>query len=504
MRLAKTVSATIGVLALMAATGPAHASAPPHGLVDPGSTVPQAAAQRPHHPRASLRVDVGQAKPWVGQAIPVTVTAYFRGVEGVTLEGAVQLTSKGIMTSELGRQPKQGTEIIDGEPTLAVKWSGTVTPSGPGPLDLSVDLPVRIQYREAAPPVVARDVSRGQDEDDPFAAFGGDPFGSAMFNQMRRQMEQMVEQPRGRVVEQTIALKASARTLDVLDLPAAGQPVTFSGAVGRFDLKASLSSAHVHVSDPVTLRVVVEGTGDLDRVDLPGVSSSDTWKAYPPKATREPASGRRPERKVFEQVLVPLRGGDVTVPAVSLTAFDPTSGHYVTRDTSPLQVSVEGTTPAHEPLETNAAAADAAPPPPAPPSVAIRAALPTVSPWMVGIRVLPVLLLVFAAAVVRALGKRRKERTLRRTMTRAASQGSAGPFFDSAHRLIEMRLAERWALSPEEITANSIRERLGSKGDPLVEVIAADEALRFARGGMEGADLQSLCSSVQQSLRGAS
>jgi hypothetical protein len=123
---------------------------------------------------------------------------------------------------------------------------------------------------------------------------------------------------------------------------------------------------------------------------------------------------------------------------------------------------------------------------------------------MVGIRVLPVLLLVFAAAVVRALGKRRKERTLRRTMTRAASQGSAGPFFDSAHRLIEMRLAERWALSPEEITANSIRERLGSKGDPLVEVIAADEALRFARGGMEGADLQSLCSSVQQSLRGAS
>ena len=63
-----------------------------------------------------------------------------------------------------------------------------------------------------------------------------------------------------------------------------------------------------------------------------------TRPRYRPKA---PAPGKKRGERVFEQVLVPLRGGDLTVPSVSLTAFDPTSGRYVTRETPPLPVSVD-------------------------------------------------------------------------------------------------------------------------------------------------------------------
>lgn len=499
MRPMRTYAALLGSVLLGTALLPATALAQAPSTVGGGPSSPQAAPERPRHARASLRLDVGQTKPWVGQAVPVTVTAFFRDVEGVTLEGAMQLTSRAVMTSQLARDPRQSTELVDGEQTLVVRWTGTVTPSSAGPLDLSIELPIRLRYREAAPRAVV--------QDDPFADLGEDPFGSgfgsSIFNQMRQRMQQMLERPLGQVREEAVALKASVRPLEVRALPLADQPATFSGAVGRFDLAASVSSARAHVSEPITLKVAVEGTGDLDRVDLAGVAGSDDWKAYPPKVTRVPATARSAERKLFEQVLVPLRGGDVTVPAVSLTAFDPASGRYVTHETAPIGVSVDGTAVPQSQQPTVAATTVAPAPTPGEEEVP-RARLPRVSPWKVVLQVVPVLFVVLAAAVHRVLERRRRERELRKAMTRAARERNAGRFFDSAHRLIQMHLGERWGLAPDAITAETIHERLGPSGDPLADVIASNEALRFARAGMDGAHLESLCSSVRQSLRGVS
>ncbi|MEO6573411.1 MAG: hypothetical protein ABIP89_06210, partial [Polyangiaceae bacterium] len=114
-----TQTLVLGALVLSAAI-PATAHAAPPSVTN---TEAADSALQPRRPHASVRLDVGQTKPWVGQAIPVTVTAFFRDVEGVTLEGAVQLTSKAVITSELGREPRQSTEIIGGEPTLVVKWT---------------------------------------------------------------------------------------------------------------------------------------------------------------------------------------------------------------------------------------------------------------------------------------------------------------------------------------------------------------------------------------------
>jgi hypothetical protein len=89
-------------------------------------------------------------------------------------------------------------------------------------------------------------------------------------------------------------------------------------------------------------------------------------------------------------------------------------------------------------------------------------------------------------------------------MRKAASQGDAVPFYEAAHALIETRLSERWGVRPEDVSAHFIRERLGTVGEPLAEVLAADEALRFGRGRLENPDLVPLCSSIERSLGGAS
>jgi hypothetical protein len=207
---------------------------------------------------------------------------------------------------------------------------------------------------------------------------------------------------------------------------------------------------------------------------------------------------------VFEQVLVPLRGGELTVPTVALTSFDPDTGHYVTRGTPPLAVTVDGA-----PVAAQATAPPAADSPPvtaAPPlgNVAPPAIPREASPWRVALWLSPLALLITVAGVSARVRRRRGERALLRAMRKAASRGEAIPFYKAAHALIETRLSSRWGVASEDVNALAIRERLGPRGHPLAEALAADEALRFGRARLVNPDLLPLCTSIEQSLGGAS
>lgn len=497
-----------GALGFVALTMVAETSvfAAPPATTTPTSTPSQALPATRQTAHASLRIDIRRTKAWVGQALAVTLQAYFRGAEGVTLEGAPQLSSTGIFTSDLSREPLQATEMVGGEPVLVATWTGTVTPSAAAPLVIVAELPVRLRYREAAPAVE----QASPFGDDPFGALGADPFDMSAINRFFRQSMHRSMASLGGLRHEAVSLRATAHSIDVQDVPAANQPESFTGAIGKFNLKASISSTHARVSEPVTLRVIVDGDGDLDRVDLGGVATSDTWKAYPPKSTLEaPSKGKR-GRKVFEQVLVPLRGGDLSVPAVALASFDPDSSRYVTRETQPLAVTVEGAAVAAELPATNDVAPASTPvsattlpadsPPDAEPPVVPHA----IAPARVALWLSPLVPVVALAAYVARSRRKRADRALRRTMRRAASRGDAVPFYEAAHALIETRLSERWGVRPEDVRADFIRERLGTVGEPLAEVLAAGEALRFGRGRLENPDLIPLCSTIERSLGGVS
>jgi hypothetical protein len=451
---------------------------------------------------AWLRLDIRRTRAWVGQAVPVTLQATFRGAEGVTLEGAPQLTSAaGIFTSDLGREPRQSTAVVNGEPVLVATWTGTVAPSTAAPLTLSAELPVRVRYRDAPPHV---EQTAPPPVDDLFGALAANPFDRSALD---RFFEQSTGQQPGRLHEEVVSLRSTAGPIAVLDLPTENQPASFTGAIGKFNLKASLSSTHAQVSEPVTLRLVVDGDGDLDRVDLTGVTTSSDWKAYPPKSTMVAAAKGQRARKVFEQVLVPLHGGDLAVPPVSFAAFDPDSADYVTRDTQPFVVSVEGAAAAADPSSRSAVAPVGAAPAPA--ESATPESGPLVIPRVVGPRKLalwlsPLAPLIGLAALASYRRRKRDERVLRRAMRKAAARGNAVPFYQAAHALIETRLASRWGVAPGSISALSIRDRLGPVGDPLVEALAADDALRFGRGELERPELVPLCSSIERSLERAS
>lgn len=471
----------------------------------------------PHQARAWIRLDIGRANGagsrgaagvWVGESIPIVVTARFRDVEGVTLEGAPELKSETVFTSDLARDPRQSNEVVDGESVLVATWTGTITPSTSGPIALSVKLPVRLRYHEA----VAQPAFQDPLDGDPFAAMDIDPSDPTSIQRLFRSFQQSVTQrfaQLGRGHDDALTLKASSASMEVKPLPTAGQPAVFSGAVGQFAVRASVDATHVKTSDPITLHITVKGEGDLDRVELPGLATSDDWKAYPATSTIAAASpGKRERQKRFDQVLIPLHGGTLTIPPVALSTFDPVVGRYTSVETSPLELTVDG--PPAPPPSADPAATSASPaaiPAIVAPEEAFQAPSPgslVDSPRTLALRIAPVLAALLAAVAWR-LWRRRpdEERTLRRALRRTARRGSVEAFFEAARRLIVVHFARRWGVAEGAVTPDFLRQHLGPTAQPLVAAITSADALRFGRRALEPTELWMVCSTIEESLRDA-
>ena len=60
------------------------------------------------------------------------------------------------------------------------------------------------------------------------------------------------------------------------------KPVGFSGGVGKFSISAQVDHATVKAGTPVTLRVVVGGTGNLRLIKQPIVTFPKDFDKYDP------------------------------------------------------------------------------------------------------------------------------------------------------------------------------------------------------------------------------
>jgi BatD DUF11 like domain len=128
--------------------------------------------------------------------------------------------------------------------------------------------------------------------------------------------------------------------LDVRPLPAA--PAGFSGLVGSFDLGASMSKRDLKVGESATLTLTVSGTGNAQMISEPALPPLPRFKLY---ADKPGGSVERGDtglfgRRTYRKALVPLEAGELTVPGLSLTYFDPEAGSYQTARTQPITLAV--------------------------------------------------------------------------------------------------------------------------------------------------------------------
>jgi len=129
-------------------------------------------------------------------------------------------------------------------------------------------------------------------------------------------------------------------TVTVNPLPAG--PANFSGAVGRFDLRSSLTSTDVKENDAITLKLDVSGSGNIKLINPPTVKLPADFEVYDPKtqsnfkATNEGVNGNIS----FEYLFLPRYAGDYTIPPVDFVYFDPSTGRYTTKSSQEFKIHV--------------------------------------------------------------------------------------------------------------------------------------------------------------------
>ncbi len=130
-------------------------------------------------------------------------------------------------------------------------------------------------------------------------------------------------------------------TVTVNPLPAG--PADFSGAVGRFDLRSSITSTSVKENDAITLRLDVTGKGNIKLINAPKLNLPADFEVYDPKtqsnytATSEGLNGNIS----FEYLFLPRFAGDYTIPPVNFVYFDPSSGRYATKSSQEFKIHVD-------------------------------------------------------------------------------------------------------------------------------------------------------------------
>ncbi len=133
-----------------------------------------------------------------------------------------------------------------------------------------------------------------------------------------------------------VAIESAPPRLRVVPLPTAGRPATFSGAVGRFTVHAETSAREIEgrASFPLLLRI--EGEGNLHAFDPPTLALAGFHVLGSIDAK---GNGRR----TITYDVVSHRAGDVGIPPIPFSFFDPTPpGAYRTVSTAPLPLVVRG------------------------------------------------------------------------------------------------------------------------------------------------------------------
>jgi hypothetical protein len=164
---------------------------------------------------------------------------------------------------------------------------------------------------------------------DAFNSVFNDPFG--MFG--RRQNQRFAEQ----------VLRTDKVVVDVKPLPSGNKPANFTGAVGRLNLAISIDKDTVEVDQPVTLRAVLGGSGNIKKLPAIDVPKMDNFRLYDSGSNENVSKDNYTVSgsKDFEWVLIPTAPGDYEIPQVNYAYFDPDAHSYKTLSGKPGRVHVK-------------------------------------------------------------------------------------------------------------------------------------------------------------------
>lgn len=331
-------------------------------------------------PGVSMRTSLNKSRIYAGEQVLYTLRIIPKdGVQSIDRPDDLQKRiGEKFYFQQLDREIVRKTAVVDGREAAVYDVRIALFPLLSGPTRLEG---ISVTYRQLRP-----GVSQGQSMFDMF--FGGG----------------------GSVVAQTAT--ASPQRVNITPLPA-GAPDDFTGSVGSYSLKASLSQNVVAAGEPVTLTVTIRGNGTPKSITRPSLPDLSRFEVYDPEESgKSEAEGEVLwTTRTFKYVLIPGREGVQDIGRVTFPYFDPARGAYARAESEPLSLRVTPgkpgavATPLASQREINELGADIRHIKGAATRLRDDATLPLSSPLFYALGLLPPLALAGAVAL-----RRRRER----------------------------------------------------------------------------------------------
>jgi hypothetical protein len=416
----------------------------------------------------TMKVVLPKGRLYVGELVPIQIKAYFRVGVGARADGPLAAVGDAFTVSGLDKRGTQTQEAVGGVTYNVLTWNSVLgaLKSGDYPIALELPLTLTMEVPDADSDMASR--LRALFGTRAPGAFMDDSVFGGLF---------------GRVVEKNVTLKTDATPVTVQPLPVDGRPANFSGAVGQFQVAGELTPAAGAVGDPLTFKLTITGRGNLSRVSADALQDSAQWRVYraDSKVTADDDSGVQ-GFKTFSQPVVPLQAGQLELPGLSFSYFDPEAERYVTRETPSLKVRVTpgaGSTQAAAalqagPLTSTAQTADGdALAPDASVTGGHTATLesPVLQPWFIGSAVAPLVLMLCAVTLIRRHQLRSGDAALvlhaarlaavsinLESMAAALNRGDSPAFFTAARHALQEKLADMGPSSAGQLPAEDAAE----------------------------------------------
>lgn len=254
-----------------------------------------------------IKVSANKKRVYEQEPILLTYKVYTL-VDLTQLEGKMpELTGFHTQEIPLPQQKSFHIERVNGKPYRTVTWSQYVMyPQMTGKMEI--------------PSITFKGIVVQQNRSvDPFEAFFN---GGSGYVEVKRN------------------IVAPSIKIDVLPLPQ--KPANFSGGVGKFNISAQLNKNELKAGDPLSLRIVVGGIGNLKLIKQPVVNFPKDWDKYDPKVTDKTklTSNGLEGNMIYDILAVPRNQGHYTIPPVELTYYDTSLNQYKTIKTQSFDIEV--------------------------------------------------------------------------------------------------------------------------------------------------------------------